>query len=320
MKKTTMITVLTLLSTSQVFASEMRDASLKASSKASDKVLEKGGSTVDATVKVADMTAGRLRQLISEKLQSSFDGTAKVGRAVVKLSEVSKPAFQLTAKGVAMVFDVSAKAGEVSLDATKKVYVLLEPSSNASKKVLEVILDQISKGSEVSSDVSGKILDPLSKGTELSSEVTDKIIEVLSKVLEKPFELTGNALEKVSELASKGSEASTDVSNKVIGKENIEAGLNITGDGISLTSKGIGGVFYLITKGVTGLSDLFGMNKEEIQKAVEREDQETLAGLREMIRADINNELVDGELINALLSDADLDQYIEIRLALELEN
>lgn len=295
MKKHIIITAIALMST-QAFAADFRDASLKGSTDVSNLTINQGKSSIDQTKKIADVTAKHMKALISKNLASSTKASGAVGRAIVEVSQVSKPVFQLTAKGLAMVFDLTVQGSESSYAVTKKIVILLDPSSEASGKALSFILKKMSVGSEVSSDV------------------TSKVLEILGKVLEKPLDLTSDGISEISKLLSKGSEASSEVANHVIGEENIENGLKLTGNGISLTSKGIGSVFYLMTKGITGITELFQLNKEEIQKAVERNDQETLAGLRELIRAEIVQAIDGGEVLNDLLSDEDLDMYIELRL------
>lgn len=318
MKKTIIMTWIALMST-QAFSADLRDASFNASSKASKYTMDKGEITLDETIKIADITAEKLKSLLSKSIQSTADASMNIGRAIVKVSEVSRPVFKITADGLAMVFKVSGQTADASLDVSKKLIILLDPSSKATGRVLSDIFEELSKGTEISSDVSSKILKELSKGTDVTSEVINKILEILGKVFEKPLDLSSDASDKIGELLIKGSETGTNVTNKVIGKENIEAGFKLTGDGISLTSKGISAAFYVITKGVTGLTQLFELHKEEIEKAVERNDQDTLAGLREIIRAEINKSIEGGEVINQLLSDEDIDQYIELRLEASAE-
>jgi hypothetical protein len=256
-----------------------------------------------------------LDALISKRLASTAKTSASVGRSILKISQVSKPVFQFTGKGLAMVFDVSADSSNESLKASKKLILLLDPSSRASGRALEFILEKLSDGSTLSSEVSSKIMKPLSKGTEVSSDVSSKIVEVLAKVFARPLDLTSDAIGKISEILFKASSKGSEVSTNVTGKDNLAAGVQLTGDGISLTSKGIGAIFYFISKGTTAVSELFDANKEEIQKAVERNDQDTLAGLRELIRAEINKSIEGGEVINQLLTDADLDVYVELKLS-----
>lgn len=313
MKNKIIIAAIALMST-QAFAADLRDASFKASTNVSNIATDKGKSSIDQTMKVADATAKNLKALISKQMASSTKASGHIGRAIVKVSEVSKPVFKLTGKGIAMAFELSGQTAEASFDVTKKLVILLDPSSEATGEALSFIFEKMSDGTEISSDVSSKIIKPLSKGTEISSDVSTKILEILSKVLDKPLELTSDGISQITRLLSKASDASSKVTNAVIGEDNIENGLDLTGNGISLTSKGIGSVFYVITKGVTGITELFELNKEEIQKAVERNDQDTLAGLRELIRAEINKTIDGGEVLNQLLSDTDLDMYIELRL------
>lgn len=295
MKKMTALALLTLLST-QAFSAQVRDASLQMSSKASEQILDAGKSSVDATISVADFTADKLKAFISKNFASSIEASGKIGDAIVKISEVSKPVFRLTADGIAMVFDVSANAGEISLKASEKLVVLLDPSL------------------EISSDVLIELLKQLSKGSELSSEITEKILIVLGEVLEKPFEYTDITLEKLSKILTKGSEASSEVTEFILGAENVKNGLELSGRGISLTSEGIFAALYFVTKSVSAISDIFEVNREEIEKAVERNDQDTLVGLRELIRSEIEKSVNGGEALNQLLSDNDLDFYIEARL------
>jgi hypothetical protein len=314
MKKQVIITAIALMST-QAFSSDLRDASFKGTSKSSDFTTKQGESTVDATLKAANFTGEQLNALISKRLASTAKSSASVGRALVQVSEVSKPVFQFTGKGLAMVFELSGKAAMTSLEGSKKLVILLDPSSKVSGRVLEYILDRMSDGSELSSDVSTKILKPLSKGTEASSELSSKLIKLFAETFKEPLDSTTNVLERISDLMSKGTTKGSELSTNVTGEKNLEAGSKITGKGISLTSKGIAAIFYFISKGTTGITQLFDMNKEEIQQAVERQDQETLAGLKEVIRDEINKSIEGGEVINQLLTDADLDAFIDLKLA-----
>lgn len=316
MKKKIIITALALIST-QAFCADFRDASLIGSSNTSDFVMEKGASSMDGTMKIADLTAEKLKALISNQLASTGKASAQVARAIVQLSDISQPVFKITGDGLAMAFRVSGQTANQSLDASKKLLVIMDPTLKVSGKALAKVLEKMFEGSYQSSKASSKIFDLISKESRISSDVTNKILEILAKTFEKPLEMSSDATDKINDLLTKGSETGSDVSTKVIGKKNIEAGFELSGEGLSLTSKGIGAVFYVITKGVTGISHIFERNKEEIQKAVERNDQETLAGLRELIRAEINASIENGETLNQLLSDADIDQYIELRLAAE---
>lgn len=316
MKKKIIITALALIST-QAFCADFRDASLKGSSKASDFTMKKGGSSIDGTMKIADLTAGKLKALISKQLESTGKASAQVARAIVQLSDISQPVFKITGDGLALAFQVSGQTADQTLDASKKLLIIMDPTLEVTGKALSKALEELLKGSFQSSQASSKIIDLISKESRISSDVTNKILEILAKTFEKPLELSSDATAKINDLLTKGSVTGTDVSNKVIGKKNIEAGFELSSEGLSLTSKGIGAVFYVITKGVTGISQLFERNKEEIQKAVERNDQETLAGLRDLIRAEINVSIENGETLNQLLSDEDIDQYIELRLAVE---
>lgn len=353
MKTKVIITLIALMST-QAFSADLRDASFKASSKVSNFTLDKGKSSINETLKVADITAEKMKGLLSKNLASTANVSKTLGKAIVDVSEFSKPVFKITGEGLAIVFKASGEAADQTLDASKKLVLLLDPASKVTGNALEYIFEKLLDGSEVSSKVSTKILDPLSEGTtqasdvstkllkiiakaleplsketEISSDVTKKILVVIAEALEKPLDATSDAIAKISKillkatengsesvgkLITKGSETGTKVTDKVIGRKNAIAGLELTGKGISLTSKGIGSIFYLITKGVTGITEIFEMNKEEIQKAVERNDQETLAGLKEYIRAEINSSIDNGDVINQLLTDEDLDAYIELRL------
>lgn len=319
MKMKLIISATIALMSTQAFCADLRDASFENSSKASKFTMEQGQSTLDETIKIADVTAEKLKALISKNVASTARTSAQVGRAIINISDVSKPVFRFTGDGLAMVFKLSGQTTDASLDASKKLIVLLDPTSDVTGDVLSAVFKKLFEGSEISSDVYSKIAEQLAKGTEVTNQVATKIIRILANVFEAPLDLTSNASEQLSELLTKGSVSSSKVTTKIVGKENIEAGFRLTGDGISLTSKGVGAVFYVMTKGVTGISQLFQQNKEEIQKAVERNDQDTLAGLRELIRAEIENSIEDGDVINQLLSDADLDHYIELRLAVTEE-
>ncbi|MDD4975804.1 MAG: hypothetical protein PHY93_15710 [Bacteriovorax sp.] len=318
MKNKIIITVIALMST-QAFAADLRDASFKVSSNATKITIAQGQSSVDGTMKAADFTGEKLDALLSKRLASTAKSSASIGRSIIQVSQVSKPVFKLTGKGLAMVFKLSGQSADQSLNASKKLILLLDPSSKASGRALEFIFDKLSDGSEISSDVSSKILKPLSKGTEISSDVSTEILKVLAKVFAKPLDLTSDAIGKISEILFKASSKGSEISTKVTGKNNLDAGLELTGNGISLTSKGIGAIFYFISKGTTGITELFDLNKEEIQKAVERNDQDTLAGLRDLIRAEINKSIEGGEVINQLLTDEDLDLYVELRLSVSID-
>lgn len=316
MKKKIIITTIALMST-QAYSADLRDASLKGSSKTSEFAMKKGASSLDNTMKIADLTAGKLEALISKQLESTGKASAQVARAIVQLSDISQPVFKFTGAGLAMAFKVSGQTADQSLDASKKLLLIMDPTLKVSGKALSKILEKLFEGSFNSSKVSSEIIDIISKESQISSDVTNKILEFLAETFEKPLELSSDATDKINELLTKGSETGSDISTKVIGKKNIDAGFELSSEGTSLTSKGVGAIFYVITKGVTGISQLFERNKEEIQKAVERNDKETLAGLRDLIRAEINGSIENGETLNKLLSDDDIDQYIELRLAAE---
>ncbi len=300
MKKMTIATLIALIAV-QPFAADIRDASLNVSSKASEVILDAGKSSVDATVDVADFSAEKLKAFISKNFASSIEASGKIGDAIVKLSEVSQPVLRLTADGIAMVFEVSEKSGAQTLKASEKLVVLLDPTL------------------EVTGDVLIELLKQLSKGSELSSDVTEKILVFLGDVLEKPFEITNMTLDEVHKILTRASEGSSEVSKAVLGEDNLDNGLELTGRSISLTSQGIFAALYFVTKSVSAISNIFDTNREEIEKAVERNDQDTLAGLRELIRAEIEKSIEGGKTLNQLLSDNDLDFYIEAKLMADKE-
>lgn len=323
------ITIIALMSTT-AFAADLRDASFKGSTNVGNFISNKAEMSLAQTKKIADITAENLKELISKNLALSAKGTDQTAKVIMNIADVSKPAFKLTSKGIALSFKISAKGADLSTEASKEIMVLLDPSSKASGDAITFILKNLFKGSELTYDASepllkisskelGKMLNISSEGSVDGTDITVKIVEVLNKILNKPLALSSDALGAINDLITKSmdvsSDVSTDVSNKVIGKKNIANGFELSGNGISLTSKGVGAMFYVITKGVTAITNIFELNKEEIQKAVERNDQEMLAGLREAIRAEINKAIDNGETLNSLLSDADLDNYIELRLA-----
>ncbi len=298
MKRMTAAALLTLIAL-QVNASDLRDASLGASSKVSEAIYDAGKSATDETIEVADFTGEHLKAFISKNLESSYKASEKIAKHIVKLSEVSKPAFRLTADGIAMVFEVSAKGTAKGMEVSKKIYIFLEPTL------------------EQTGDLLLEILDFAFDGTSEASDLLSDISEFLSRVLEKPLDLTQMTVEEIVELIAKASEQSTKVSEFLLGAENLEKGIEYTGKGISLTSNGIGAAFYLVSKATTGISQLFDFNRkerEQIEQMIERNDVEGLAGLRELIRYNINENIKNGEDLNALLDDNTIDAYIKLRL------
>ncbi|AYF43402.1 MULTISPECIES: hypothetical protein [Halobacteriovorax] len=298
MKKMTATALLTLIAL-QANAVEMRDASLGASSKVSEAIYDAGKSATDETVKVADFTGEQLEAFISKNLQSSYRASETIAKQIVKLSEVSKPAFRLTGKGLAMVFEVSGDATKAGLDVSKKIYIFLEPTLEQTGEFLM------------------EIIELAFEGTSEASELITDINRFLSEVFEKPLDITTMTLEEIAKLVEKASEQSTKVSEFLLGAENLEKGIEYTGEGISLTSNGIGAAFYLVSQATTGISQLFDFNRkerEQIEQMVERGDVEGLAGLRDLIRHNINENIANGEDLNALLDDNAVDAYIKLKL------
>ncbi|POB13897.1 hypothetical protein [Halobacteriovorax sp. DA5] len=305
MKKLTAATLMTLMAL-QANAIEVRDASLGASSKVSEAIYDAGKSATDKTVEVADFTGEHLKAFISKNLESSYKASEKLAKEIVKLSEVSKPAFRFTADGLAMVFEISGKGTKQTLKVSKKIYIFLEPTLEATGEFLT------------------ELLELAFEGTSEASELITDINEFLSRVLEKPIDITKMTLEEIFELIGKASEKSTQASEFLLGAENFEKGIEYSGKGISLTSNGIGAAFYLVSQATTGISQLFDFNRkerEQIEQMVERGDVEGLAGLRDLIRHNINEEIVNGEDLNKLLDDNAIDTYIKLRLTVpNLEN
>ncbi|EPZ49288.1 hypothetical protein M902_0373 [Bacteriovorax sp. BAL6_X] len=300
MKKTTSTILLTLLSIHAVGA-DIRDAAFDASSKASEVIYDAGKSTTRQTIKVADFTREKLEALISKGLQSSYRASEKVAKEIVNLSEFSKPAFRLTADGIAMVFEVSGKATKSSLEVSRKIYVYLEPSSDKTEefltKIIDLAFEGTSEASELLTDINEflsrvlekpldistmtteEIADLLSKATRMThieklielaldgttkgSELLTDLNKFLSKVLEKPIDITGMTLEEILDLIEKASIESSKLTEILIGTDNLEKGTEYTGKGISLTSEGVGAAFYLVSQATSGISHLFDFNRRE---------------------------------------------------------
>ncbi|WP_419172760.1 hypothetical protein [Halobacteriovorax sp.] len=355
MKKMTAAVLLTLIAL-QANAVEMRDASLGASSKVSEALYDAGKSSIDKTVEVADITGEQLEALISKSLQSSYRTSEQIAKQVIKISEVSKPVFRFTADGIAMVFEVSGDATKAGLQASRKIYIFLEPSLEKTGEVLDHILDLAYQGTtegselltnineflsrvlekpiDITSMATEEVAKLLSKATRLSrierivelaleattkgSELLTDLNEFLSKVLEKPIDISSMATEEALELIAKASEESSELTTFLVGADNLEKGTQYTGNGISLTTEGIGAAFYLVSQATTGISHLFDFNRkerEQIEQMVERGDVEGLAGLRDLIRNMINENVVNGEDLNALLGDREIDAYIKLKLS-----
>ncbi|MEH0861953.1 hypothetical protein [Halobacteriovorax sp. DPLXC-1] len=355
MKKMTAAALLTLIAL-QANAVEMRDASLGASSKVSEALYDAGKSSIDKTVEVADITGEQLEALISKSLQSSYRTSEQIAKQVIKISEVSKPVFRFTADGIAMVFEVSGDATKAGLQASRKIYIFLEPSLEKTGELLDHILDLAYQGTtegselltnineflsrvlekpiDITSMATEEVAKLLSKATRLSrierivelaleattkgSELLTDLNEFLSKVLEKPIDISSMATEEALELIAKASEESSELTTFLVGADNLEKGTQYTGKGISLTSDGIGAAFYLVSQATTGISHLFDFNRkerEQIEQMVERGDVEGLAGLRDLIRNMINENVVNGEDLNALLGDREIDAYINLKLS-----
>lgn len=290
MKKMTTVALLTLLSLNTV-AADLRDATLQGTSDSVNFTLDKANSSFKATVDAAEVTAEKLKGFISKNFASSIEASGKIGEMVVKITDISEPVIDLTNEGLVLVFKASKTSAE-------KLYILLEPSS------------------DVTSDILVEVLKHASEGSESASELVSKIVEFLSETFQKPLELTEMTVEQLLELVSKASEGSTKIANGVLGEENVENAFELTGKGISVTSQGISAALYFVTKTVSGISRIFDVYREEIQQAVEREDKDTLAGVRDMIRAEIEKEVEGGKTLNQIISDEALDVYIEAQLAL----
>jgi hypothetical protein len=290
MKRLTKAALITLLAFNAMSA-DLRDATLQGTSDSVNFTLDKAKSSFNATVDVAEVSAEKMKAFISKNFASSIEASGKIGEMVVKLSEISEPVIELTNEGLVMSFEATKSTAE-------KLYIVLEPSS------------------EVSADVLVEVLKHASKGSESSSDLISEIIEVLSKTFEKPLELTNMTLEQLFELISKASEGSTKIANGILGEENVDNAFELTGKGISVTSQGISAALYFVTKTVSGISRIFDVYREEVEQAVERQDEDMLAGIRDMIRAEIEKDIDGGKTLNQLISDEALNVYIETQLAM----
>jgi hypothetical protein len=290
MKKMTKVALIALLAMNTMSA-DLRDATLKGTSDSVNFTLDKAKSSFEKTVDVAEVSAEALKGFISKNFASSIDASGKIGEMVVKVTEVSEPVIELTNEGLALSFKASRSSAE-------KLYILLEPSS------------------EVSADVLVEVLKHASKGSESASDLVSNILEFMTEKFAKPLELTEMTVEELLELVSKASEGSTKIANGVLGEENVENAFELTGKGISVTSQGLSAALYFVTKSVSGISRIFDVYREEIQQAVERNDKDTLAGVRDMIRAEIEKDIEGGKTLNQLISDDALNVYIEAQLAL----
>lgn len=298
MKKMTATALLSLIAL-QANAVEMRDATLGASSKVSEALYDVGKSVTDETIIVADFTGEQLEAFISKNLKSSYQASEAIARQIVKLSEVSKPAFRFTAEGLAVVFEVSGKGTKATYEASRKIYILIEPTVEATAEFTSEILELAFEGT--------------SEGSELLSDLTN----FLSEVFEKPLDLTTMTLEEIAKLLEKALDATVRASEFTLGADNLDKASEYTGEGISLTSRGIGAAFYLVTQATSGISQLFDFDRkerEQIEQMVERGDMEGLAGLRDLIRHNINENVANGEDLNLLLNDNAIDTYIKLKL------
>ena len=310
MKKMT-LAILIAVTTTQVFSAAFRDSTLKGTSVASETIIEHGESTFDQTLTSADLVAEQLNALISKNMVSSFEATGKLGQAIVDLSQFSKPVFRFTADGLAMVFEATKSSGGETLEASKKLIVLLDPTLQFSKEILYDIFKGMSKGTGYSSDISRLLIELLEEPVNLSTSTFRKIYEIL----QTPIDFSTMTGRELGQLISKVTKGTSDLTNSIVGKQNIDAGANLSSEGVSLTSKGIGAALYFVTEAITGITGIFQFNREEIQNAVDRNDQDILDSLKEQIRAEINKSVEQGEELNQLISDADLDFYIVALLA-----
>ncbi|OIQ16770.1 MAG: hypothetical protein BM556_13995 [Bacteriovorax sp. MedPE-SWde] len=290
MNKLTKAALIGLLALNTMSA-DLRDASLKGTSDTVNFTLDKANSSFKATVDAAEVSAEKLKAFFSKNFASSIEASGKIGEMVVKVSEISEPVIELTQDGLVMSFEASKSTAE-------KLYIVLEPSS------------------DVSSEVLGELLKHASKGSESTSDLISEIVDILSKTFEKPLELTEMTVEKLLEVITKGSEASTEVTESILGEENLDNAFELTGKGISVTSQGISAALYFVTKTVSGISRIFDVYREEVEQAVERQDEDMLAGIRDMIRAEIEKEVKGGETLNKVISDDALNVYIETQLAM----
>jgi hypothetical protein len=296
MNKLTIATLVALLSTN-AFSADFRDAVLQSSSQASESVMDYSGDTFAATRKVADYTAEHLKAIISKGLEMTAESSESIKKLVLDVSEVSKPVFKLTAEGVAIVFEVSGNVTRETGKVSEKILIKLEPTA------------------EVTSEQLGKLLIEMSDVTGEVSQIVTKILEALAETFEKPLELTEMTVEELMEIISKASEASTEVSESILGKDNVYAGFELTSRGIALTFEGIANLFYVMSQGTSAVSNLFVDNNvdvKDVERAIERDDQDALNSIRALIRADFNERIDGGEIINSLITDEQIDIYRDL--------
>jgi hypothetical protein len=90
-------------------------------------------------------------------------------------------------------------------------------------------------------------------------------------------------------------------------KEMFESSSKKNEEGQSVSSESISNIF-------ASVSSSFERNREEIEQAVEQRDNDTLAGVRDMIRSQIALELENGEELANSIPDKSIDIFIETKL------
>ena len=201
----------------------------------------------------------------------------------------------------------------------KKFEKELQSTTNATEFISEKLGEVTTQGSELSSEVVEKIIDLLVDG---SITITDAIDYVLENY-EEQLRATSNASAELSEaffryviknpvvLTSNVIEFISDTITDVVGEDNIMAASELTSDGITITFEGIVNVFYVISKGTTGVYNFLFDNRDSIQEAQERGDEDIQQSLRELVRNAIKKDVENGEQLNMVINDKAIDVYID---------
>lgn len=230
MKITT--SVLIALLSLQAAGADIRDATFNATTQAGVVTYDQGQRAIEQTYKIADLTADKLKAFFSKSSEFTVDLSGDIADAIVKLAKLAPPVFKLTADGFALVFEASGNTTQAGLDVSRKLVILLEPTTESTKKILENLVE-ISK-----------------EGTTQATELTDAILKKLAEMLEKPLELSTDASSEVSDLifelldaSSEGSTEASRIVEKIINKlakilnKSLEVSSNASTDALNFTGR-----------------------------------------------------------------------------------
>lgn len=87
--------------------------------------------------------------------------------------------------------------------------------------------------------------------------------------------------------------------------------IDVSGQSVSITINTFLRILELSSNASSNLTDnIFYLNKAEVNKAIEREDNATIESLKDAIRSRINLEFKHGNNLNQAISDENIEQYV----------